>query len=113
MKKIEAIIPEDELYKVFDSLIKLEIRGFSDFTVRGWGKADRPMVPSGRSGRFKSAHNLNTCIFTIVPDNMVEKVIGVSASRPIPDAIGEGKIFVSYVTNAVDIGTKKRGESSL
>ena len=113
MKKVEVIIPEDELYKVFDSLTQLEIGGFSYFTVRGRGKRDRPMVPSGRSGRFKSAYNLSNCIFIIVPDNMVEKVIGVFASRPIPDAIGEGKIFVSYVTNAVDIGTKKRGESSL
>ena len=113
MKKIEAVIPEDELYKVFDSLTKLEISGFSYFTVRGRGKADRPMVPSGRSGRFKSAYNLNNCIFIIVPDNMVEKVIGIFASRPIPDAIGEGKIFVSDVTDAVDVGTKKRGESSL
>ena len=52
MKKIEAIIPEDELYKVFDS-------------------------------------------------------------RPIPDAVGEGKMFVSDVADVVDIGTKKRGESSL
>ena len=113
MKKVEAIIPEDELYKVFDSLTKLEIGGFSYFTVRGRGKRDRPMVPSGRGGRFKSAYNLNNCIFVIVPDNMVETVIGIFASRPIPDAVGEGKIFVSDVIDAVDIGTKKRGESSL
>jgi nitrogen regulatory protein P-II 1 len=71
------------------------------------------MVPSGRGGRFKSAYNLHNFIFVVVPDNKVEEVIGVIASRPVPDAIGIGKIFVSDVVDAIDIGTKERGESSL
>ena len=113
MKKIEAIIPEDELYKVFDSLVKLGVGGFTYFTARGRGKGERPMVPSGRGGRFKSAYNLSSYVFIVVPDGDVEKVVGVIASRPVPDAIGEGKIFVSDVADAIDVGTKKRGDASL
>ena len=113
MKKVEIVIPEDEMYKVFDSLTKLGVGGFSYFTARGRGKRDRPMVPSGRGGRFKSAYNLNSFLFVVVPDKDVEKVVDVVVSRPIPDAIGEGKIFICDVADAIDIGTKKRGESSL
>lgn len=113
MKKIEAIVAEDELHKIFDSLLELGVGGFSYFTAKGRGKEERPMVPSGRSGRFQSAYNLRSFLFVIVPDKDVEKVIEVIASRPAPDAIGQGKIFVSNVADAIDIGTKKRGEASL
>ncbi|OLC92224.1 MAG: hypothetical protein AUI92_05720 [Thaumarchaeota archaeon 13_1_40CM_3_38_6] len=113
MKKIEAVIAEDDLYKVFDSLVKLGVGGFTYFTARGRGIGERPMVPSGRGGRFKSAYSLSAYVFIIVSDNDVEKVVGVIASRPVPDAIGEGKIFISDVADAIDVGTKKHGEASL
>ena len=113
MKKVEAIIAEDESYKVFDSLVKLGVGGFTYFTARGRGIGERPMVPSGRGGRFKSAYNLRCYVFIVVPDKDVEKVIEVITSRPISDALGEGKIFVSDVSDAIDVGTKKRGDASL
>ena len=113
MKKIEAIVAEDELYKIFDSLVKLGVGGFSYYTAKGRGKEERPMVASGRGGRFQSAFNLRSYLFIVVPDGDVEKVIGVIASRPAPDAIGQDKIFVSDVADAIDVGTKKHGEASL
>ena len=113
MKKLESIIPEDKLDAVFNSLTQLDIGGFTYFSVKGRGKRPRPMVSSGRGGRFESAYNVNTGIIIVVPDNKVDKVIDAITSHASTGLAGEGKIFVYNVDDAVDIGTKKRGESSL
>jgi nitrogen regulatory protein P-II 1 len=113
MKKLEAIIPEDKLDAVFNALTQLEIGGFTYFTVKGRGKRPRPMVSSGRSGRFESAYNVNTSIIIVVPDNKVDKVVDAITSHASTGLAGEGKIFIYNVDDAVDVGTKKHGESSL
>ncbi len=113
MKKIEAIIPEEKLGVVFDSLLKLELGGFTYFSVSRRGKRPRPMVPTGRSGRLESAYNVNVDIFVVVPDDRVDQVIYTITSHASTGLAGEGKIFVSNIEDSVDIGTKKRGGSSL
>jgi nitrogen regulatory protein P-II 1 len=113
MKKIEAVIPEDKLESVFSALTQLDIGGFTYFTAKGRGKRPREMVSSGRSGRFLSAYNVNVNIYVVVHDNMVEKVVDAITSHASTGMSGEGKIFVYNVDDAIDVGTKKRGESSL
>jgi nitrogen regulatory protein P-II 1 len=113
MKKIEAVIPEDKLDTVFGALTRLDIGGFTYFTVKGRGKRPREMVSSGRGGRFQSAYNVNANIYVVVQDNMVDKVIDTITSNASTGMQGEGKIFIYNVDDAVDVGTKKRGESSL
>src|SRR5574340_29024 len=107
MKKIEAIIPEDKLGVVFDALLKLDLGGFTYSRVSGRGKRPRPMVPSGRSGRFESSYNVNIDIFVVVPDDKVDQVIDAIADNASTGLSGEGKIFVSNIEDSVDIGTKK------
>ena len=113
MKKIEAVIPEDKLEPVFSALLQLDIGGFTYFTAKGRGKRPREMVSSGRGGRFLSAYNVNVSIFVVVKDNMVDKVIDAITAHASTGMQGEGKIFIYNVDDAVDVGTKKRGESSL
>jgi nitrogen regulatory protein P-II 1 len=113
MKKIEAVIPEDKLDSVFTALTKLDIGGFTYFTVKGRGKRPREMVSSGRGGRFQSAYNVNANIYVVVQDNMLDKVVDTITSNASTGMQGEGKIFIYKVDDAVDVGTKKRGESSL
>ncbi|MGI0074093.1 MAG: P-II family nitrogen regulator [Nitrosotalea sp.] len=113
MKKIEAVIPEDKLDTVFNALTRLELGGFTYFSAKGRGKRPREMVASGRSGRFQSAYNVNINLYVVVHDNMVDKVIDAITSSASTGMQGEGKIFIYNVDDAVDVGTKKRGESSL
>jgi nitrogen regulatory protein P-II 1 len=113
MKKIEAVIPEDKLDPVFNALTLLDIGGFTYFTAKGRGKRPREMVSSGRGGRFQSAYNVNVNLYVVVQDNMVDKVIDAITSHASTGMAGEGKIFIYNVDDAVDVGTKKRGESSL
>lgn len=113
MKKIEAVIPEDKLEAVFNALTKLDIGGFTYFTAKGRGKRPREMVSSGRGGRFLSAYNVNVNLYVVVKDGMVDKVVDAITSNASTGMQGEGKIFIYNVDDAVDVGTKKRGESSL
>lgn len=113
MKKIEAVIPEDKLDPVFNALTQLDIGGFTYFTAKGRGKRPREMVASGRGGRFQSVYNVNVNIYVVVHDNMVDKVIDAITSHASTGMAGEGKIFIYNVDDAIDVGTKKRGESSL
>lgn len=113
MKKIESIIPEERLGQVFNALLMLDLGGFTYNRVSGRGKRPRQMVPSGRSGRFESPYNVNVNLFVVVPEDKVEEVINVIISNTSTGLAGEGKIFISNVEEAIDIGTKKRGPSSL
>jgi nitrogen regulatory protein P-II 1 len=113
MKRIEAIIPEDKLDTVFNALLRLDLGGFTYSRVSGRGKRPRPMVPSGRSGRFESAYNVNADIFVVVQDDKVNQVIDAITDNASTGLPGEGKIFVSNIEDSVDVGTKKRGNSSL
>jgi nitrogen regulatory protein P-II 1 len=49
----------------------------------------------------------------VVHDNMADKVIDTITANASTGMTGEGKIFVYNVDDAIDVGTKKRGESSL
>src|SRR5215467_4958223 len=113
MKKIEAIIPEEKMDPVFNALKNLNISGFTYFTVKGRGSRPRPMVSAGRGGRFESAYNVNTCVIVIVNDNAVGSTIDAITAHASTGLAGEGKIFVYNVEDAVDVGTKKHGDSSL
>ena len=113
LKKIEAVIPKEKLDAVFNALTQLDISGFTYFDVKGRGARPREMVSSGRGGRIEATHNVNSIIYIIVTESQLPKVVDAITTHAGTGAAGEGKIFIFNVDEAVDIGTKKRGESSL
>jgi len=91
MKRIEAVFPPGRLDKAFDALQNEEIGGLTYFESKGRGQLPRPQLASSR---------------------------GTSTFTPELDATstglaGEGKIFISEVDDAIDIGSKARGESAI
>jgi len=113
LKKIEAVIPKEKLDAVFNALTQLDISGFTYFDVKGRGARPREMVSSGRGGRIEATHNVNALIYVIVTESQLPKVIDAITTHAGTGQAGEGKIFIFNVDEAVDIGTKKRGETSL
>jgi nitrogen regulatory protein P-II 1 len=49
----------------------------------------------------------------VVDDSEVEKVIGAIIETTSTGSAGDGKIFVSTVNEAIDIGTRKRGQTAI
>jgi nitrogen regulatory protein P-II 1 len=113
LKKVEAVFPKEKLDAVFNALLQLDISGFTYFDVKGRGARAREMVSSGRGGRIEATHNINSIVIVIVTESQLPKVIDAITTHAGTGQAGEGKIFIFNVDEAVDIGTKKRGETSL
>ena len=114
MKKIEAVVPAVRLDKAFAALKDLDLGGFTYFDSKGRGQIQRPEIHSGRgTGTYRPEFNVNSTIVVVTKDSMVSRVIDKILESTSTGLAGEGKIFVSDVDDAVDIGSKQRGENAL
>jgi nitrogen regulatory protein P-II 1 len=111
MKRIEAIIPVEKVSAVNEALRVAGVGGATILDAKGRGKGEKPQVQTGRGTKRLSAEfSVRANIVTVVDDAEVEKVIKAIIDTTSTGSAGDGKIFVSTVTEAIDIGTKKRGQ---
>lgn len=114
MKKIEAVVPAARLDKAFAALKELDLGGFTYYDTKGQGQIPREEVHSGRgTSMYRPEFNVNATIVVVTKNSMVDKVIEKILGSTSTGLAGEGKIFVSDVDEAVDIGSKQRGEGVL
>jgi nitrogen regulatory protein P-II 1 len=114
MKKIEAIVPHGRLDRTFEGLKQLQLGGFTYYESKGRGQTPRPQVHSGRgTTSYRPEFNANALIVLVVNDSMVDKVAENILNSSSTGLAGEGKMFISEVDDAVDIGTRTRGESAI
>ena len=114
MKKIEAVFPSARLREAFAALEKAEIGGLTYFESKGRGQAARPQLTSGRgTSIFVPEFNANSTMVVVVRDSVVETVVNKIVEATGTGMAGEGKIFVSDIDDAIDIGSKTRGESAI
>ncbi len=114
MKKIEAIVPHGRLERTFEGLKQLELGGFTYYESKGRGQTPRPQVHRGRgTSSYTPEFNANALIVLVVNDSMVDKVAENILNSSSTGLAGEGKMFISEVDDAVDIGTRTRGESTI
>lgn len=112
MTKIEAIIRPGKLDDVKEALDEIGVKGITVMSVMGAGKQ------RGRTQYYRGAEyvvNLldKTKIETIVADEIVENVIATICKAASTGEIGDGKIFVSKVDEAIRIRTGERGDIAL
>jgi nitrogen regulatory protein P-II 1 len=114
MKKIEAVVPQARIERAFAALKELDLGGITYFESKGRGEIPRPKIHSGRgTGTYTPEFNVNSTIMMVVRDSMVDKVVEKLLESTSSGLKGEGKIFVSDVDDAIDVGSKKRGEEAL
>jgi nitrogen regulatory protein P-II 1 len=112
MKKIEAIVRHHKLEDIKTALTKIGVQGMTVTEVRGFGRQ------KGHTETYRGAE------YTIdfVPKIKVEVVVPESSARPVIDAIlqtaktgqiGDGKIFVSDLSQSIRIRTGESGDSAL
>ena len=112
MKKIEAVIKPFKLDEVKDALSEIGIQGITVSEVKGFGRQ------KGHTELYRGAEYVvdflpKVKMEVVVPDNMVEKVISAIEESAKTGRIGDGKIFVSNVEEAVRIRTGERGEAAI
>ena len=114
MKRIEAIVPHGRLDRTFEGLKQLGLGGLTYYESKGRGQTPRQEVSGGRgTTSFIPEFNVNAELVLVVSDSMAEKVVENILSSSSTGLAGEGKIFVSIVDDAVDIGSKTRGEAAI
>ena len=114
MKRIEAIVASEKVLAVNEALKNAGIGGCTILDAKGRGKGEKPVVETGRgTGRYTSEFSVRSDIVVIVEDSDVDKVIKTIVDTVSTGAAGDGKIFISQINEAVDIGTKKRGQTAI
>ncbi|EPX60486.1 Nitrogen regulatory protein P-II [Cystobacter fuscus DSM 2262] len=115
MKKIEAIIKPFKLDDVKDALHEVGVRGLTAMEVKGFGRQ------KGHTELYKGAEYVvdflpKVKVEVVVDDDLAERVVDaiVRAARSGTEGkIGDGKIFVIPVDEAVRIRTGERGSDAL
>ena len=114
MKQIEAFVHSDRLRPVVEAVEKAGVGGLSVVQVRGRGKTDRPIL---RGERGTSKHEAEYAaldeILVVVEDSKADAVESAILQAASTGSKGEGKIFVTPVEKAIDIGSKNTGDAAL
>ena len=111
MKRVEAIIAPEKISAVNDALKKAGVSGVIawDGKGRGAGRREATYV----RGYYVPQFHSRTSIMTVVDDSKVDEVVNAILSAASMGSRGDGKIFISTVEDAVDIGSKKKGASAI
>lgn len=112
MKRIEAFVRVNKLEAVKDALEKAGVFGITVEQVRGYGRQQ------GRTDKYRgSTYAVNLLpkskIVVVVKDEDLETAIEAIVGATQTGEIGDGKIFVSEVEDAIRIRTGERGDSAL
>jgi nitrogen regulatory protein P-II 1 len=109
MLKIEVILGENDVMAISEGLKKIGIGGLTVSKVKGRGKKPGPEIHASKGSeifvpQFSEKYRLEA----IISDAKEDEVVGI-----IKDKGRVGKIFISQVLRAVDIGTGDEGENTI
>ena len=112
MKKIEAIIKPCKLDEVKEALQDVGVQGLSVIEVKGFGRQ------KGHTELYRGAEYVvdflpKVKVEVVLDDDQVDAAIEAIVSAAKTDKIGDGKIFVSPVDQAIRIRTGETGSDGL
>lgn len=109
MVRIEAIIRPSRLDEVKSALDDLGIHGISVTEIKGAGK-QKGYTQHYRGSEYQVNLLPKVQLVVVVPDSIMDRVLDAIENAAKTGEIGDGKIFVSPVTEAVRIRTGERGD---
>ncbi|HZU09633.1 MAG TPA: P-II family nitrogen regulator [Pseudacidobacterium sp.] len=112
MQKIEAVIQPSKLDAVKDALVEVGIEGMTILEARGHGR-QKGHTEFYRGREYTVDLLPKIKLETVVPDELVEKAVQAILSAARSGKIGDGKIFISKIDEAVRIRNDERGPSAL
>lgn len=112
MKKLEIIIKPEKLEDLKAVLDSCEVNGLNIVNSMGYGN-QKGIVKRYRGAEYKVNLLPKIKVETVVTDEEAEKMINTIVKELNTGNIGDGKIFVLDVQDAVRIRTGERGEKAL
>jgi len=112
MKKIEAIIQPHKLDEVKEALMGIGVEGMTISEVRGHGR-QKGHTETYRGAEYTVDLLPKVKIEIFAPDSRAQEIVKTLGTAAMSGKIGDGKIFVSSVEEAIRIRNGDRGESAL
>ena len=112
MKKIEAIIKPFKLSEVKDALNELGIQGMTVSEVKGFGR-QKGHTEIYRGSEYTVDFLPKIKIETVVADNVKDAAVAAIIKAAKTGKIGDGKVFISNIEEAIRIRTDERGDSAV
>lgn len=112
MKKIEAIIQPHKLDDVKEALIKVGVDGMTVSEVRGHGR-QKGHTETYRGQEYKVDLLPKVKIEMVVSDGRAEEVVKALSVAARSGKVGDGKIFMTNVLEAIRIRNDDRGDAAL
>jgi nitrogen regulatory protein P-II 1 len=112
MMKLEAVVQPSKFEAVKDALLEIGVEGMTVTEVRGHGR-QKGHTEFYRGREYTVDLLPKVKIETVMPDRLVEQAIAAITNAARTGKIGDGKIFVSRVDEAIRIRNEERGEAAL
>jgi nitrogen regulatory protein P-II 1 len=112
MTKVEAIIQPSKFEAVKEALTELGISGMTILEVRGHGRQKgHTEVYRGREYSVDLLPKIK--IEIVIPDNLVDSTVEAIIKTAATGKIGDGKIFLSKIDQAIRIRNQESGDAAL
>ena len=112
MKKIEAIIRPHKLDEVRETLLEMGFRGMTVHEVRGFGR-QKGHSEVYRGSEYQVDFLPKVKLELVVPDKVLDDAVKAILKSAKTGQVGDGKIFVTPVEDAIRVRTEESGEGAL
>ena len=112
MKKIEAIIKPFKLEDVKEALSSIGVEGMTVSEVKGFGR-QKGHTEIYRGSEYTVDFLPKVKFEIVLPDDRVAKAVETIVQSAKTGKIGDGKVFILPVEDAIRIRTEERGESAI
>ena len=112
MKKIEAIIKPFKMEDVKDALAEIGIQGMTVTEVKGFGR-QKGHTEIYRGSEYTVEFLPKVKFDIVVEDSLVQKAVDTIVQSAKTGKIGDGKVFVLPLQEAIRIRTEERGDDAI
>jgi len=112
MTKLEAVIQPSKFEDVKDALLEIGVEGMTVIEVRGHGR-QKGHTEFYRGREYTVDVLPKVKIEAVLPDRLVDSAIQAISNAARTGKIGDGKIFLSRIDDAIRIRNDERGETAL
>ncbi|HEY7925193.1 MAG TPA: P-II family nitrogen regulator [Vicinamibacteria bacterium] len=112
MKKVEAIVRPHVLDAVKAALQEAGVVGMTITEVKGFGR-QKGHTETYRGSEYKVEFLPKVKVEVVLPDDLADKAVEAVVKAAATGKFGDGKVFVSALSDVVRIRTGERGEAAL
>ena len=112
MKKIEAIIKPFKLEDVKEALAEVDVQGMTVVEVKGFGR-QKGHTEIYRGSEYTVDFLPKIKVEIVLADGMVSSAVDAIVKAAKTGKIGDGKVFVTPIENAIRIRTEETGEAAV